>query len=142
MDKYINQILEILKSLSTSNSMHDNSITSIDEHLELLDQWLETPPTSFAAEFDITQEFFPPSNLLNKDQMAKIYEAISELLESKGTILSFPSEIPLEFKYTVVVDEWKNFELGPCGGNLIYDFCTGSSEDCVLKQYCPCKRFD
>ena len=82
---------------------------------------------------------FPQPDLLNNNQMKRIYRAMQKVFDEIHIKIKFPSKIPLDFKYEVYLYLWN--QPFPCFSRFIFQFkiCSHDPEDCPLVGYCKCQ---
>lgn len=98
---------------------------------------------SLGSWIKIKQEWFPPVNRLSESQISRIVAAMHRCLYAFGYIPHFPTGLPIDKQYEVLVD-YLNKQV-PI---LIYnsyqlDFCGYEPKSCPFgKQYCQCKVYE
>jgi hypothetical protein len=143
MDKYLATLIADILSLQSIQG-ENNSIPEIDfEDLE--DDFfmkIFDGDIPFSEQVGLDLERFPDASRLSIEQMNALSDALSQLFESYNISLEFPGNIDPTLRYNLSVKSLSK-NLGPVSfGTLHMDFCTGSSEDCELGAYCPCKKIE
>ena len=145
MKKYLNQLLCDIRNA------HRPSPTKVDfvepssflEEMEVIENWAtgKDIQPSLSQQCGLKLEQFPPSNLLQKDEMEIINDAFHQMLESWHIKAEIPNNMPVDRAYLLLISLLeRNIVFFP-GGTLHFDFCTGCTVDCELKEYCPCLQY-
>ena len=143
MDKYlatlIADILALQRIPGENNPMPNIDYDDLEEDffMKIFDGDLP-----FIDQVGLDLDKFPTVDKLNSEQMNDIADALIQLFMSHNISLDFPENIDPALKYELAVKAL-NRNIGPVAfGTLHVDFCTGSSEECELGDYCSCKDIE
>jgi hypothetical protein len=145
MKSYLTFLLQDLKKAhraSIQDPVGDAPKTFLRE-MEAIEQWAsgKNPPATFLEYSGLTTEQFPPPEKLTQEELATIVGAFHEMLATWNMQTDFPPDFPMERAYPLLIDLLKREAWYLPGGTLHFDFCTGYAPDCVLKEYCSCKKY-
>ena len=169
MDKYIELFIEEIlnkskpekepESWEDINIMHElpENVDTTDEELERMDEKSEDDLVAHLNEVEkylsgegmqtlseitkLYREQFPPLEKLEEIQKINIIEAYLDMLYSYNISLDFPEILPIDMKYELVIDSLDEEVFVMEYGHSGIDYCSGDSEGCKLKEYCPCLHY-
>lgn len=139
MQNYINQLIEDLKK---SKLAAPESPVLSEDYEEFEEQMLEienAPDTNSDKLMGLSYEQFPPSEMLNEQQMQELINAIADTFNAYNMCADFPERMPLKMRYELLRDIFKEDIQYMPGFTHHYDFCTGNCEDCKIAEYCNVK---
>ena len=90
----------------------------------------------------INSRQFPPINLLTKEQMEGICEAIERLLFSWNLNTDLPDELPVEKAYQLLVGIFDKKNIIVSNGQTDIEFCNNTPKTCAFGEHCECKKID
>ena len=145
MHPYIPHLLEdIAKAHRKCSSQEQESVQTLEDHFEEIERWLsEDPPHTFGDYCGLKVEDFPPAEQLSEQDMAVVRNAFKKMMFSWNLDIDLPNELPMSLAYTMTVDTLDQKTAIVNDGFMSFDYCSGSPEECVFKEYCTClKRLD
>lgn len=86
-------------------------------------------------------EIFPPADQFNEPEKEQVCTALENMFSSWNLEVCLPDNVPLGFRYELMVRVFDLPFTPFTTGVLVRDFCTGDSEVCELGKYCPCLEF-
>lgn len=89
----------------------------------------------------LESEIFPPADQFNELEREEVCTALENMFSSWNLEVSLPDNVPLAFRYELMVRVFDLPFTPFTTGVLVMDFCTGDSEGCNLGKYCPCLHF-
>jgi len=135
MQKYINQLIEILKQAENNPTKDIEFSEDYEEFAQQMMQIEESTYEPAESVIGVSYLELPPPEKLNTEQMQELMIAILNALSAKGTDVVFPAEsIPVELAYSQLREHFKEGFYASSG--WILDFCSGCCPDCAFKDYC------
>lgn len=138
MQRYIEQIISDLKA-AQKNAPPDPQLGTEKTYEEFEEKMLAIENTPMQAPkklFGVSFEELPPPEKLNPEQMKQITDAICETLQAFDCFVDFRDNMPLDFRYKILRNQFADdFDLMPGFGYHI-DFCTGWCPECEIFEYC------
>ncbi|WP_162342852.1 hypothetical protein [Cyclobacterium salsum] len=143
MHPYIPHLLEdIAKAHRNRDSLQKKPAQSIEEEFEEMERWLsEEPTTTFGEYCGLKTLDFPPAEQLSEADMTLVLEAFKKMMFSWNLGIDLPDTLPLSIAYTMTVDTLNQKTAIVSEGFMSFDYCSGSPEECVFKEYCPCLKY-
>lgn len=144
MKAYVSYLLEDIKKAHRNEfSGPNDDDLSFEEQMEEVEKYATgiDPPPSLGYKTGLSTENFPPVSMLSLDEMNVISDAFKEMLLSFNMEVDFPSGIPIERAYPLLIGLLDKEAWYLPGGTLHFDFCTRYAPDCQLKEYCPCLKY-
>jgi len=140
LEKYVNQLIEDLnfaveKRINQPNIPDNIEIRSTNSLIDLITSPLKT----LEGLTGISQSVFPDHIDMNGIQIREVLKAMLKLLDAYKLKIYYPKELPFEWKYQTLVDEWNESyvkDLPDSGYDI--DFCTGEPQTCPFGEYCDC----
>lgn len=144
MKSYTAFLLEDIKKAHRSAPVDADKAmpASFEMEMEAIENWVAgtDPPSSLGQHTGLTIEQFPSSDELTKEELLAIMDAFHEMLVSWNMQADFPSNLPPERAYPLLIGLLNEQAWFLPGGMLHHDFCTGYAPGCVLLEYCPCRK--
>jgi hypothetical protein len=144
MKSYTAFLLEDIKNAHRSASVDADKATpaSFEMEMEAIENWVAgtDPPSTLAHHTGLSVEQFPSVEKLTKEEIIAIIDAFQELLFSWNMQADFPSNLPVERAYPLLIGLLNEEAWFLPGGMLHHDFCTGYAPGCELLEYCPCRK--
>ncbi|MBK9982460.1 MAG: hypothetical protein IPP15_08550 [Saprospiraceae bacterium] len=145
MNPYIPHLLVDIKNAHRPDRPDDffEEPKSFEEEMEIVDNYTSGTniPPSLSHQCGLTEDQFPPENMLTEREMQIIIDAFQDMLSTRHIAADFPSGLPASRAYPLLVGLLKEEAWFFPGGMLHFDFCTGYAPDCELKEYCPCLQY-
>ena len=140
LEKYVNQLIEDLnfaveKRINQPNIPDNIEIRSTNSLIDLI----KSPLKTLEDLTGISQSVFPDHIDMNGTQIREVLKAMLKLLDAYKLKIYYPKELPFEWKYQTLVDEWNESyvkDLPDSGYDI--DFCTGEPQTCPFGEYCDC----
>lgn len=144
MERKIDQLLQEIEAAKQRKP--EEPLARIDPDLpEVLfgaDEFIKAPMKTFSELTGISPGQLPPPDQLSTAQQIQLGQAIIELWRIFNILAEFPDTVPDEAYYSILRKCWTAEEVQVLGlTHLHYDFCTGYAPDCILGEYCPCKKY-
>lgn len=138
MPSYLSHLLSDIRAAHRVDSSKQKS-DSIEDHFRDIDRWISGDAEQTLGYYcGLKAEAFPPCDQLSDEEIRKVCDAFTVMLNSWGFDLDLPDELPLHRKYELMTG-LLDHECTPFNtGRFVFDFCTGYAPDCKLKEYCPC----
>ena len=144
MMSYTEFLIEDIKKAHRSASADADKAmpSSFEMEMEAVENWVAgtDPPSSLAQHTGLSIEQFPAADQLSKEEILAIIDAFHKMLLSWNMQADFPSNLPPERAYPLMIGLLKKEAWFLPGGMLHYDFCTGYAPECELQEYCPCRK--
>ena len=70
--------------------------------------------------------------------MVLVIAAFKKMMASWNLDIYLPDKLPVSIAYSIVVDTLNQKTAIVDVGFVSFDYCSGSPEGCVFKEYCPC----
>lgn len=96
---------------------------------------------TFSYYCGLGSEIFPPADQFNDPEKEQVCTALESMFSSWNLEVSLPDDVPLGFRYELMVRVFDSPFTPFTTGFLVKDFCTGNPEGCDLGKYCPCLEF-
>ncbi|MEX2569508.1 MAG: hypothetical protein WD431_26440 [Cyclobacteriaceae bacterium] len=143
MHPYIPHLLEdIAKAHREDTSREQESVQTPEDHFEEIERWLSEDPThTFGHYCGLKAAEFPPAIQLSEADMALILKAFHKMMFSWNLDIDLPDELPMPIAYTMTVDTLNQKTGIVNDGFMSFDYCSGSPEQCVFKEYCSCLKY-
>ena len=87
-------------------------------------------------------EIFPPAAQFNEPEKEQVCTALENMFSSWNLQVCLPDNLPIDFRYELMVRTFDEPFTPFTTGVLVRDFCTGDPEGCDLGRYCPCLKFE
>ena len=97
---------------------------------------------TFSYYCGLGSEIFPPADQFNVSEKEQVCTALENMFSSWNLEVCVPDNVPLAFRYGLMVRVFDLPFTPFTAGVLVMDFCTGNSEGCDLGKYCPCLEFE
>ena len=140
MKSYLSHLISDVRAACRAESKKDKSgQESLEDHFKDIDHWVSGNAEQTLGYFTgLEKDAFPPYNQLSDDEVKKVCDAFTAMLNSWNVGLDIPDDLPLDRQYELMVG-LLDHEFTPFhSGMFIFDFCTGYAPGCELKEYCPC----
>jgi len=140
LEKYVNQLIKDLnfaveKRINQPNIPDNIEIRSTNSLIDLI----KSPLKTLEGLTGISQSVFPDHIDMNGIQIREVLKAMLKLLDVYKLKIYYPKELPFEWKYQTLADEWNESyvkDLPDSGYDI--DFCTGEPQTCPFGEYCDC----
>jgi len=140
IEKYVNQLIGDLnfaveKRKNQPNIPDNIEIRSANSLIDLI----KGPFKTLEELTGISQSVFPDHIDMNGIQTREVLKVLLKLLDVYKLKIYYPKELPFEFKYQTLADEWNWSyvkDLPDSGWDI--DFCTGEPQTCPFGEYCNC----
>jgi len=145
MKTYITQLLADIQSAHRPDSVdnHVEAPVTFEEEMEVVDNYTSGTniPPSLSLQCGLSKEQFPPTDKLTDTEVHTIIDAFQEMLSTWHINADFPSGVPDDRAYPLLIGLLDEEAWYFPGGMLHFDFCTGYAPECELKEYCPCLEY-
>jgi hypothetical protein len=145
MKSYLTFLLEDLKKAHRTSIQDpkDEIPGSFEREMEAIENWAsgKNAPSTFLDLSGLTLDQFPPPDKLSQEEMDSLVDAFNEMLSTWNMQAEFPQDFPKDRTYTLLISLLDREAWYLPGGILHFDFCTGYAPDCVLKEFCGCKKY-
>jgi len=112
---------------------------TMEEYFEEIENWIAfDPPNTFGEFCGLKVEDFPPYDQLSISDMETVNKAFQKMMLSWNLDIDLPENLPISIAYTMIVDTLNQKTAIVNDGFMTFDYCTGSPEGCIFKEYCPC----
>jgi hypothetical protein len=140
MHPYIPHLLEDIANAHRKKSKEDFSKPqTMEKHFEEIENWIaQDPPNTFGDYCGLKVEDFPPSNQLSEDDMTTVCKAFNKMMSSWNLDIDLPENLPIHIAYSMTIDTLNQKTAIVNHGFMTFDYCSGSPEGCIFKEYCPC----
>jgi hypothetical protein len=155
MQAYINQLLADIKAAETRDRPtkpdykilypeHPAADPQYGGELDHIIEWEMGVGYGAEALFGIPKIAFPPSEKLDKTQIADLCEAILNLWSAYRILLTYPDDGDKAVLYAYLITEWGggNFPLMPENGICGKETCDYNPDGCIWGEQCTCKDFE
>jgi hypothetical protein len=113
----------------------------MEEHFEEIERWIaEDPPNIFGDFCGLKVGDFPPAEQLSEEDMKIVCKAFKKMMFSWNLDIDLPDELPIPLAYSMTVDTLNQKTAIVNDGYMTFDYCSGSPEGCIFKEYCPCLK--
>jgi len=143
MKSYLTHVLSDIRAAQWEEPQKETSgKESVDEHFRDIDRWISGDAEHTLSYYcGLEAGAFPPTDQLSDNEMKKVCDAFTAMLNSWNVELDLPDVLPLDRKYELMVG-LLDHEFTPFNtGMFVFDFCTGYAPEYGLKEYCPCLEF-
>ena len=89
----------------------------------------------------LNPEAFPPVEKLTKEEQLEIVRALLDTFGAYNWCFEIPEEVPADFAYSLMLNQFSYPVDQVFFSRIIMDFCIGCAEECELKQYCSCLKY-
>ena len=146
LSRYVQQLLEDIR-----NAVHNapepsdpNDPADIAAHFDAIDRYTspEHEHGTLKDVIGLSADQFPPKEKLTDEEMKAILRELARTLRHFNYEMAIPKEIPLHFKYDLIQGIFDYEAPISAFSMMTMDFCAGWPDDCELKQYCSCRRFE
>lgn len=140
LEKYVTQLIEdlnfVIEKRINQPKIPDNiEIRSVNSLIDLVNKPFQTLEDLTG----ISHEAFPEHIDMDGIQTRKVLKTMLHLLDAYKLKIYYPKDLPFEWKYQTLADEWNTFYIKdlPDSGDDI-DFCTGDPQTCPFGEFCDC----
>ena len=140
LEKYVTQLIGDLnfaveKRINQPNIPDNIEIRSANSLFDLINKPFQTLEDLTG----ISHETFPEHIDMDGIQIRRVLKIMLKLLDAYKLKIYYPKDLPFEWKYQTLADEWNEFYVKdlPDSGDDI-DFCTGDPRTCPFGEYCDC----
>ena|SRR5687767_4534677 len=145
MIRYVTILLEEIKNACKTDSGNSDPepTMTFEEQMEAVEDYAQgrNSPPSLSQRCGLTPEQFPPVESFTEKELKLIIDAFQDMLCTWNIMADFPSKLPRERAYPLLISILNEEAWYLPGGMLHLDFCTGYAPDCELQEYCPCKEY-
>lgn len=111
---------------------------TMEEHFEEIDRWVSgVDEQPFSHYCGLTTNIFPPAEQLSENEMKIVNKEFFKMLDSWNLWVNLPKNLPVAFAYDLLINLLNKETMIPNEGFVSFDFCTGYTLGCELKEYCP-----
>jgi hypothetical protein len=136
MQNYINLLIEDLQDAKSHAPESPEFSDIYDEFEEQMLAIENAPDKSFDSLMGITYQQFPPSTMLNEEQIRSVIDALEDAFDAFNMSIDLPDEVPLIVKYELIRELFtENTHYMP-GFTNHFDFCSGYCSGCKIAEYC------
>lgn len=142
MQNYINLFIEDLND-AKRNAPESPEFSEIYEEFE--EQMLaveNAPDKSFDTLMGIAYHQFPPSTMLNEEQIRSVIDALEDTFNAFNMSIDLPDEVPLIVKYELIRELFTEKTHYMPGFTNHFDFCSGYCPGCKIAEYCTSRIED
>jgi hypothetical protein len=142
MPSYLTHLLNDIRDAHRAEPPNKKSEPdSLEEHFRDIDRWVSGDAEHTLGYYcGLEAEVFPSHDQLSEEEIHKICDAFTGMLNSWGFYMDLPDGLPLHRKYELMVG-LLDHECTPLNsGMFVFDFCTGYAPGCELKEHCPCLK--
>lgn len=141
MQTYITQLIEDLHA-SIDRAAHtvNQPEESFDDYIADVERYLHEEATETIHEIiGISEDYFPPADRLNKDQLNGVCIALLDCLGAWNMCIDMPEKLPITLAYTLLVSALKKKIVLTNSGVMHMELCDYDSDDCPFGlEYCRC----
>ena len=112
----------------------DNPFQDVEDYLDA------SYPHTLGYYCGLSEEDFPPAEVLSNSDMKKIIKAFEKMLFTYNHTIDFPKRLPVVMRYQMTIETLNDKTFIPKYGIVGFDRCSGSPEICVFKEYCSCLK--
>jgi hypothetical protein len=152
MNRYIHQLTEDLKEairlapdreIFYDNYEFESEDEEDDASIAFFEHYLYGEQIELGEIMGIEQILLPPVEKLSKEQSAKIFPHLEQLLSAYGFELDFPKNVPEALKYELVRQVWTDKYVPVKMGIQTIEFCDYDCDFCPFgSDLCQCKEFE
>lgn len=146
MDKYVEQLIA---DIYAAQNWEEPKFKPEMERLDLFteaDSFFSEEKELFEQLFEITcgikKAQFPAANLLTKQQMESLCEAIERLLFSWNLYTDLPDILPVDQAYKLLIGIFEQKIAIVSSGQTGIEFCNSTPKTCAFGKFCECKKID
>ena len=147
LSRYVEQLLKDIRD--AKKNVPEEPVQSysddLEDHFEEIERYVNPQPgdqRTIAEWTGLDPASFPPVDKLTTEEQAAINNELVLTFRAFNWAFEVPDEAPEDFCYELLIKELAHEIMMTHYGHVTIDYCTGSPEDCELKQYCPCLKFD
>lgn len=148
MDLYVMQLSEDLQmaaKMALSSAERELATLSHDDafeqHLQDVERYIhgEREPLSRILGFETT--LFPPPNRLSAEHQETLFADMDALLVAYNFCAEFPIDLPANFKYAILRENWDMKCVYVGSGCSHLEFCNYEPKECPFpKEHCMCRN--
>lgn len=143
MHVYISHLLQEIASAHQKDTQEvNNPEQALEAYFAALKQWSSGQPSGKTLGYfcDLDSGNFPPAEQLTVKEMILVLKAFNKMLLTWNHQIHLPKELPIVLAYQLSINCLNRDTVLLDAGCINFDFCTGSMEDCELKEYCSCLK--
>lgn len=149
LDTYLIQLAEQMRdsarNLPDPNVVSEFDEESLPEELKMfayVERYLQGKAKKISVISSIKTEVFPPLEKLSDVQITFLFDEMIRLLDAYCFYADFPSGLPVEIKYRLLVEKWDEKFVYIGEGMTHIEFCNYAPESCPFPEnFCYCKDF-
>ncbi|MBD3627414.1 hypothetical protein [Cyclobacterium sp.] len=143
MHPYIPHLLEdIARAHRNRDSLKREPLQTIEDEFEAIERWIsEDPTTTFGEYCGLKTVDFPPAEQLSDGDMELVLQVFKKMMFSWNLDIDLPKALPLSIAYTMTIDTLNQKTSIVNEGFMSFDYCSGSPEECIFKEYCSCLKY-
>jgi len=150
MDTYLLQLTEQMRdsaqNLPDPNVMSEFDEESLPEELKpfaYAERYIHGKAKKISTITSIPSESFAPSEQLTETQISFLYDEMKRLLNAYCFYAEFPKGLPVDIKYRLLREKWKDKAVYTGEGITGFEFCDYEPKRCPFpEKFCECKDFD
>lgn len=144
MDHYLDQLIQdidhiINKKPAAPSEIWDGVNLDNDaevEDISYIEQYLSGVKNELQHIVGIAKESLPPADQLNDKQIAKLFQALVDLLEYHHYELSYPADFSNRIKYELLYNKWDKKQPKVTHGFVGIEFCNYDESECPVPGKC------
>lgn len=109
---------------------------SFEDYIEDVERYLagDEAKHTFGYYCGLKSLDFPPAEQFSNNELKQVCDAFEKLAQSWNIGIDLPKNLPLPFRYQLMVGLLEEKFHPPKQGAVHFDFCTGYAPDCDLKD--------
>ncbi|MEX0721102.1 MAG: hypothetical protein WD059_10570 [Balneolaceae bacterium] len=143
MPSYLTHLLSDIRAAHRTDSPKEKSEPeSLEDHFRDVDRWISGDAEHTLGYYcGLEAKAFPRYDQLSDEEVRKVCDAFTAMLDTWRVDLDLPDELPLHRKYELMVGLLDHAFTPFNSGSFVFDFCTGYAPGCELKEFCGCLEF-
>lgn len=142
MHPYLPHLLKDIESAHHEKSLKTHETTSeedFERRIKEVEQFVSGDNVqTFGYYSGLEPEIFPMEDQFSKQEKQAVCNALIKMFGSWNLHLAIPENVPLDFRYKLMVQIFKVPYTPITAGFVVHDFCSGYAPACDLEKYCPC----
>lgn len=142
LNKYVHQLIEDLESAKSRvpevpKCLYEEPM----EGLWHIAEWENAPSKPLSEWFGISKNMFPPAGRLSADALEKLAFAMSDLWVAFNFIPVLPDNLPAEYVYKILADNWDREAQYLSDSRTWLEFCSYDPSHCPFPiEYCQLRE--
>ena len=143
MHPYLPHLLSDIAAAHCKEPPEPEYPKTFEEEMEEVERWIEgeEPAYTFGYFCGLNTEQFPPPEQLIKKEMKLVCKAFSQMMFSWNLSADLPKTLPTNRYYELLISTLNMKSDIVSSGFMTFEFCPSYPPDCILKEYCTCRKF-